>query len=76
MPLLSMVLVNVASGFCTAMAPLFTALLFVVGSIFVSAAYRNRSYWKKAILCCIPNAVYAIVLVWVMLPVLLSGGGL
>lgn len=76
MPLLSMVLVNVASGFCTAMAPLFTAFLFVVGSIFVSAAYRNRSYWKKAILFCIPNAAYAIVLVWVMLPVLLSGGGL
>ncbi|MGN1023447.1 MAG: DUF6077 domain-containing protein [Lachnospiraceae bacterium] len=76
LPMILMLLVNVASGFCTAMAPMFAAFLFLAGSVFVSLAYRDREYWKKTILCCLPNVVYAAILVRVMLPNLLSGGGL
>lgn len=76
LPLILMVLVNLASGFCTAMAPMFAAFLFLAGSVFVSVAYRSRGFWKKTVLCCLPNVVYAAILVRVMLPNLLSGGGL
>lgn len=75
-PVLVMCLVNIASGFCTSMAPFFTAFLFLAGGLFIAIAWKKRAFFGKIILCCLPNAVYALILVRVMLPVLLGGGSL
>ncbi len=67
-----MVLCNFAAGFCTSIAPVFTAFLFLAGSLYTAILHKDKKIFGRAALCCIPNVMYALILVWIMLPVLLS----
>ena len=69
---LLMFLLNVTAGFTTSMAPFYLGALLVLGSLMLSAGFRKPWVLGRTILCCIPNAVYAVILVILMLPNLLA----
>jgi len=69
-----MALVNSAAGFCTPIAPMMTALLFVCGTFFVSVAVREKKFMKRAVIACLPSLVYVLILARIMLPRMLSEG--
>ena len=69
-----MMLVNTAAGFCTPIAPLMTAFLFLAGTFFTILAVRQKGFMRRTFLACLPSLVYAIILVRIMLPRMLSEG--
>ena len=67
-----MISLNIASGFTTAMAPVLTALVFGTGSLILCIYRKRLDLLWKTILCCIPNVVYLVLLLGLMLPTLLA----
>lgn len=65
-------LVNMASGLCTSLAPILAMGLFVLGAVFVSIACRTRRAIRLLLPACIPNVIYSGILLWILLPALLS----
>ncbi len=72
-PYIMLVLVNIASGFCTSLAPLLCTGLLLAGSLFIRIFMKQKKAFGRVLLCCIPNILYSLFLVFLMLPVLRGG---
>ena len=72
-PYIMLVLVNIASGFCTSLAPVLCTGLLLAGSLFIRIFMKQKKVFGRVLLCCIPNILYSLFLVFLMLPVLRGG---
>ncbi len=64
---LRVILINIASCFCTMLAPVLSALLLMTGSIFITIYCAGKMkkplrVFGGMLLCCLPSAVFMVVL--------------
>jgi hypothetical protein len=65
-------IIHITAGFCTSLAPFMTAMLTGLACLMTAVAYKNPRILRNGILCCIPNMIYAAILLRLMLIIFLS----
>lgn len=71
-PVILAFLINAAAGMCTSMAPFLAGGLLLLGGAFIAVAFRQKKAFLVMLPACIPNVIYAAILLRIMLPTLLS----
>lgn len=65
---LMLVILNIASGFCTSLAPFMVMGFLVLGAILLAVLHKDRRIVRNVLLTCIPCLIYAFWLVRLMCP--------
>ncbi|MDD5940947.1 MAG: DUF6077 domain-containing protein [Lachnospiraceae bacterium] len=71
-PWFMMLLTNMAAGFCTSLAPILLAALFLAGALLIAVLRKRKCVFGYALICALPNIVYTAIVLRLMLIVLLS----
>ena len=68
---LTLVLLNLAAGFCTSLAPALISGLFLLAALLIRILKRQKGFLLAALTACIPSILYTLLLLRMIFPSLL-----